>query len=204
MTLQRAPAAATEPSDIELVDNVLRAVPGAVEAFYRRHSQLIYHCIRSRADRQDVDDIFQAFFERMMKRDYRVLRLWQRGSSLPMYLAKVVRNFTIDFHRARRGREEAVGGTIELEPLSGAQAETISAASHLRELRQVGIRAWAVLEPRDRKLICDRLHRDLDNDTIARRLQLSAGTLRTAMSRAQARHLGQVRQLAPEFFPDRG
>jgi RNA polymerase sigma factor (sigma-70 family) len=204
MTLPRAPAAATEPSDIELVDNVLRAVPGAVEAFYRRHSQLIYHCIRSRADRQDVDDIFQAFFERMMKRDYRVLRLWQRGSSLPMYLAKVVRNFTIDFHRARRGREEAVGGTIELEPLSGAQAETISAASHLRELRQVGIRAWAVLEPRDRKLICDRLHRDLDNDTIARRLQLSAGTLRTAMSRAQARHLGQVRQLAPEFFPDRG
>jgi RNA polymerase sigma factor (sigma-70 family) len=204
MTLPRAPAAATEPSDIELVDNVLRAVPGAVEAFYRRHSQLIYHCIRSRADRQDVDDIFQAFFERLMKRDYRVLRLWQRGSSLPMYLAKVVRNFTIDFHRARRGREEAVGGTIELEPLSGAQAETISAASHLRELRQVGIRAWAVLEPRDRKLICDRLHRDLDNDTIARRLQLSAGTLRTAMSRAQARHLGQVRQLAPEFFPDRG
>jgi RNA polymerase sigma factor (sigma-70 family) len=202
--LPRAPAAATEPSDIELVDNVLRAVPGAVEAFYRRHSQLIYHCIRSRADRQDVDDIFQAFFERLMKRDYRVLRLWQRGSSLPMYLAKVVRNFTIDFHRARRGREEAVGGTIELEPLSGAQAETISAASHLRELRQVGIRAWAVLEPRDRKLICDRLHRDLDNDTIARRLQLSAGTLRTAMSRAQARHLGQVRQLAPEFFPDRG
>jgi hypothetical protein len=41
MTLPRAPAAATEPSDIELVDNVLRAAPGAVEAFYRRHSQLI-------------------------------------------------------------------------------------------------------------------------------------------------------------------
>src|SRR5258708_30237568 len=204
MTLPRAPAAANEPSDIELVDNVLRAAPGAVEAFYRRHSQLIYHCIRARADRQDVDDIFQAFFERLMKRDYRVLQLWQRGSSLPMYLAKVVRNFVIDFHRARRRREEAVGGTTELEPLSGAQAETISAASHLKELRHIGIRAWAVLEPRDRRLICDRLHRDLDNDAIARRLQLSAGTLRTAMSRAQARHLGQVRRLAPEFFPDQG
>jgi RNA polymerase sigma factor (sigma-70 family) len=202
--LPREPAAATEPSDIELVDNVLRAAPGAVEAFYRRHSQLIYHCIRSRADRQDVDDIFQAFFERLMKRDYRVLQLWQRGTSLPMYLAKVVRNFTIDFHRARRVREEAVGGTSELEPLSGPAAETISAASHLKELRHIGIRAWATLEPRDRRLICDRLHRDLDNDAIARRLQLSPGTLRTAMSRAQARHLGQVRRLAPEFFPDPG
>ena len=77
--MPREPAAETEPSDIELVDNVLRAAPGAVDAFYRRHSQLIYHVIRSRADRQDVDDIFQAFFERMMKRDYRVLQLWQRG-----------------------------------------------------------------------------------------------------------------------------
>ena len=72
MTLPRAPAAATEPSDIELVDAVLRAAPGAVEAFYRRHSQLIYHCIRARADRQDVDDIFQAFFERLMA-------LWHRA-----------------------------------------------------------------------------------------------------------------------------
>ena len=41
-------------------------------------------------------------------------------------------------------------------------------------------------------------------DAIARRLQLSPGTLRTAMSRAQARHLGEVRRLAPEFFPEQG
>ena len=56
----------------------------------------------------------------MMKRDYRVLQLWQRGTSLPMYLAKVVRNFTIDFHRARRFREEAVGGDQRARAASGA------------------------------------------------------------------------------------
>ena len=200
--MPRAPAAATEPSDIELVDNVLRLAPGAVEAFYRRHSQLIYHCIRSRADRQDIDDIFQAFFERLMKQDYRVLRLWQRGTSLPVYLSKVVRNFVIDFHRARRLREQAGGSTAELEPFAAPEPETISAASHLKELRHIGVRAWAVLEPRDRQLICDRLHRDLDNETIAQRLKLSSGTLRTAMSRAQARYLALVRQRAPEFFPE--
>jgi RNA polymerase sigma factor (sigma-70 family) len=200
--LPRALATPSELSDIELVDNVLQGTPAAVEAFYRRHSQLIYHCIRSRADRQDVDDIFQAFFERLVKREYRVLQLWQRGTSLPMYLSKVVRNFVIDFHRAKRLREEAVGGTTELEPLSESQAETITTSSHLRELRHIGIRAWGVLEPRDRRLICDRLHRDLDNDAIARRLQLAAGTLRTAMSRAQSRYLAEVRRRAPEFFPD--
>ena len=202
--MARAPVLSAEPSDIELVDNVLRRAPGAVEALYRRHSQLIYHCIRSRADAQDVDDIFQGFFERLARRDYRILQLWQRGTSLPMYLAKVIRNFVIDFHRARRVREEAVGGTMELEPLSGPQDESITAATHLKELRKAGIQAWAVLDARDRKLICDRLHRDLDNEAIAGRLQLSAGALRTAMSRAQSRYLSQVRQLAPEFFPDRG
>lgn len=196
-------AASPEPSDIELVDSVLRGAPGAVDAFYRRHSQLIYHCIRSRSDRQDADDIFQAFFERMLKSNYRALQLWQRGSSLPIYLSRVIRNFVIDFHRSRRSREEAVGGTTELEPLSGSESETISTATHLKELRQIGIRAWGILDTRDRKLMCDRLHRDLDNETIAYRLQLSAGALRTAMSRAQSRYLAQVRRLAPEFFPER-
>ncbi len=91
---------------------------------------------------------------------------------------------------------------MELEPLSQAHVEPVTAAAHLKELRHIGIRAWAILESRDRRLICDRLHRDLDNDVIARRLNLTAGTLRTAMSRAQSRYLTQMRRLAPEFFPD--
>ena len=201
--MARAPIPAADLSDIELVDNVLQGAPGAIEAFYHRHSRLIYHCIRSRTGGQDVDDIFQAFFERLLKSGFRPLQLWQRGSSLPVYLSSVIRNFVTDFHRSRRLREEAVGGTMELEPLSGGEAETITATTHLTELRQIGIRAWAVLEARDRRLVCDRLHRDLDNETIAQRLKLSVGTLRTAMSRAQSRYLAHVRQLAPEFFPDR-
>ncbi len=198
-----APAPSADLSDIQLVDNVLRGAPGAFEAFYRRHSRVIYHCIRARTDGQDADDILQAFFERLLKSNFRALQLWQRGSSLPVYLSKVVRNFVTDFHRARRSREEAVGGDMELEPLAESQGEMTTAATHLKELRHVGVRAWAVLEPRDRRLICDRLHRDLDNEANAIRLQLSVGALRTAMSRAQARYLAQVRQLAPEFFPDR-
>ena len=201
--MARAPAPSADLSDIQLVDNVLRGAPGAFEALYRRHSRVIYHCIRARTDGQDADDILQAFFERLLKSNFRALQLWQRGSSLPVYLSKVVRNFVTDFHRARRHREEAVGGDTELEPLAESQGETITAATHLKELRHVGVRAWAVLEARDRRLICDRLHRDLDNEAIADRLQLSVGALRTAMSRAQARYLAQVRQLAPEFFPDR-
>jgi RNA polymerase sigma factor (sigma-70 family) len=105
--LARAPIPAADLSDIELVDNVLQGVPGAVDAFYHRHSRLIYHCIRSRTGGQDVDDIFQAFFERLLKTGFRALQLWQRGSSLPVYLSSVIRNFVTDFHRSKRIREEA-------------------------------------------------------------------------------------------------
>ena len=191
-------------SDLDLVDRVLRGVPGAAESFHERHGRLIYHCIRARAGAQDADDIFQAFFERLVRSEYRALRLWQRGTSLPVYLSRVVRNFVTDVHRARRFREEAVGGSLELEPLAGGQAESVTAATHLRELRKIGLQAWSVLESRDRRLICDRLHRDLDNEAIAHRLDLSPGTLRTAMSRAQARYLAEVRRRAPEFFPETG
>jgi RNA polymerase sigma factor (sigma-70 family) len=201
--LATAPGSRAELSDFEIVDQVLAGAPGAVQEFYRRHSRLIYHCIRARADAQDVDDIFQAFFERLMKSGWRPLRLWQRGTSLPVYLATVVRNFVVDFHRSRRRREEAVGGDAELAALSTAEVAGPAALSHLKELRRIGIRAWALLEARDRRLVCDRLHRDLDNDVMALRLRLSAGALRTALSRAQARFLAEVRRIAPEFFPDR-
>ena len=110
----------------ELVDLVVRGYPGAFRRFYQRHSQLIYGCIRKRANAADVDDVFQASFERLTAKDYRPLQLWQRGTSLPIYLAKVVRNFVVDFYRAKKSREEAVGGAAEIEALLDPQEETLS------------------------------------------------------------------------------
>jgi RNA polymerase sigma factor (sigma-70 family) len=189
-------------SDVELVDLVVRGHPGAFRRFYQRHSQLIYGCIRKRANAADVDDVFQAFFERLMAKDYRPLQLWQRGTSLPVYLAKVVRNFVVDFYRAKKSREEAVGGAAEIEALLAPQEETISLEGHLNELRRLGIQAWAALDKRDRAIVCDRFHRDRTNDEMAGRFQLTPGALRTALSRAQARLLAGLKTLAPEFFPD--
>jgi RNA polymerase sigma factor (sigma-70 family) len=188
-------------SDIELVDQVLAQAPEAFELFYRRYGRLIAHCVRARAEAADVDDICQAFFERLLAQDYRSLRLWQRGTSLPLYLAKVVRNFVIDHHRAKANREQAVGGFDELDLLAVPQQETITAGAHVKELKRLAIKAWAALNARDRQLVCDKVHRNRSNEEIAKRAQLSAGTLRTAISRAQVRLLTGLRTLAPEFFP---
>ena len=188
-------------SDIDLVDQVLAQAPEAFELFYRRYGRLIAHCVRARAEAADVDDICQGFFERLLAQDYKILRLWQRGTSLPLYLAKVVRNFVIDHHRAKANREQAVGGSDELELLSAPQEETITAEVHVRDLRRFAIKAWGALNARDRRLVCDKVHRNRSNEEIAERAQLAAGTLRTAISRAQVRLLTGLRTLAPEFFP---
>ncbi len=193
----------SELSDIELVDRVIRGMRGAFDLFYQRHHRLIFHCIRSRADGSDVDDVFQSFFERLVERDYHILKLWQRSTSLPIYLSKVIRNFTIDFHRAKRKKEESVGCLAELEVFAPSENETVTTNLILKELRKQGIAAWSKLDSRDRVLVCCKFHRDLSNEDLAQRLDLSAGALRTALSRAQSRLLAGLQTLAPEYFPDR-
>ena len=201
----KTPASAdgSELSDIELVDRLIRGERGAFDLFYRRHERLIYHCIRARTGPPDVSDLFQGFFERLIERDYHILKLWQRGTSLPIYLSKVVRNFVIDFHRAKRWREESVGGLTELEPFSPAGDETATTALLLKELRRKGIEAWAKLDARDRVLICGKFCRETSNEAMAARLGMSVGALRTALSRAQAKLLTTLKNLVPEYFPVR-
>jgi RNA polymerase sigma factor (sigma-70 family) len=191
----------SELSDIELVDRLIRGARGAFDDFYKRHHRLIFHCIRARADGADVNDVFQSFFERLVERDYRVLKLWQRSTSLPIYLSKVVRNFVIDFHRAKRKKEDSVGGLTELDFFGATENETITNKLILKELRKKGIQAWAKLDSRDRTIMCCKLHRDISNDDLAERLDLTPGALRTALSRAQVRLLAGLQTLAPEYFP---
>ncbi len=201
----KAPAAGegSELSDIELVDRLIRGERGAFDTFYRRHERLIYHCIRARTGAADVPDLFQSFFERLIERDYHVLKLWQRGTSLPIYLSKVVRNFVIDFHRAKRWREESVGGLTELEPLGSSADETATSMLLLKELRRKGIEAWAKLDARERVLICGKFCRETSNEAMAAKLGVSVGALRTALSRAQAKFLATLQNLVPEYFPAR-
>jgi RNA polymerase sigma factor (sigma-70 family) len=89
---------------LALFDLGQRHAAGTFEIFYQRYERLIYHCIRTRSNEADVADLFQGFFERLVDREYHILKLWQRGTSLPIYLSKIIRNFVIDFHRKKRIR----------------------------------------------------------------------------------------------------
>jgi RNA polymerase sigma factor (sigma-70 family) len=189
-------------SDIELVDRLLRGEHGAFELFYRRYQRVIYHCIRRRANAADLDDIFQSFFKRLLESDYRALQLWQRGSSLTIYLSRVIRNFVVDFYRKKDGPETPVGGLHDLELHERQGEETLVTVLVLKQLRRRGLEAWAKLDGRDRLLVCYKFHRDLTNERMAERLNLTSGALRTALSRAQGRLLASLETLAPEYFQD--
>jgi RNA polymerase sigma factor (sigma-70 family) len=220
------PAQANDLSDIELVDRLIRGVPGSFDLFYQRHKRVIYHCIRARADAMQADDLLQSFFLRLIEGNYHILKLWQRGTSLPIYLARVIRNFLIDSYRTKRSQQkmkDALEGLARIDtPLaekqsaagmdgfhhilgtsSGAplRAEEITPAIELRELRRLGLQAWAKLEVRDRFLTCGKFHRELSNEAMAERLALTEGALRTALSRAQGRLLAGLKMRAPEYFP---
>src|SRR5262249_34045911 len=94
-------------------------------------------------------------------------RLWQRGSSLPIYLSRVISNFVVDFHRKKRWRETPVGDPPEPEPHE-PEGET---AIVLKQLRKVALKAWAKLDSRDRFLICGKFHRELTNETNGRTIE---------------------------------
>ena len=169
--MPRTPAVPPEPSDIELVENVLQSGPGRGRGVLCA-SQPAYLPLHSRTRRPagcrrylpgllrkgDETKLSRpaALAARHLAADVSFQGGAQLRDRLPSWQAP-----------ARRGRRRHDGARAPV----GAEAETITAASHLKELRQIGIRAWAVLELRDRRLICDRLHRDLDNEAIARRLQ---------------------------------
>jgi RNA polymerase sigma factor (sigma-70 family) len=161
----------------------------------------------------DADDLLQSFSERLIESDYHILNLWQRGTSLPIYLSRVIRNFVIDFYRAKRSRQKTTDALsrlalIDSPPVkegttSGAplRAEQITPNLELKELRRLGLQAWAKLDVRDRFLVCGKFHRELGNEAMAERLKLTEGALRTALSRAQGRLLAGLKIRAPEYFP---
>ena len=192
-------------SDIEMVNRLVSGAPGAFDLFYGRYSRLIYHCIRRRIHNQpDVEDIAQDFFARLQETRFRALDMWQRGSPLPNYLSRVVRNFVIDFQRSRRRQDLGESAWIEESMNVPEQTDPGAyAALEARALRKSGIRAWAKLSlPRDKRLICNKYHRELPSEVLAARESLNRNALAQALFNAQRRFMTQLRDLAPEFFPE--
>jgi hypothetical protein len=71
----------------------------------------------------------------------------------------------------------------------------------MRDLRRGAIKAWGKLgSPRDRRLICDKYHRDTPPSAAAVREGLNPGSFRKALFDAQRRYMTLVKASIPEYF----
>ena len=187
-------------SDVELINKLAEGNQAASTLFYNRYSRLIYYTIQN-VEKDLTDDIFQDFFVRLHDTRFRALQLWNRSRPLPGFLRQVVRNFALDRlrkekpHRDQRGSD--VLEDLEVESEEASAQETIE----MREMRRGAIRAWAQLpSARDRRLICDKYHRDTPSGVAADREHLSPGAFRKALFDAQRRYMALVKLSIPEFF----
>lgn len=199
---------AAEPSDIELVERVITGKTGAFEAFYRRYSRLIQATVRKRLGphypRADSDDLVSDFFVKCADDQFRFLRMWQRGSSLGIYLAVSVRNFVSDYKR-KSFRADTFKEDPNLADWVKDRFWTPSPADgrEVYELRRVMTRACRqIKQSRSRILLRLKLLKQLPNDAIAYKVQMTEGAARTAISRAKSDLLTELRRLVPEYFPD--
>lgn len=187
-------------SDVELVNRLAEGDRVAFTAFYNRYAKLIYYCVRQ-IEKDLTDDIFQDFFLWLQNTQFRALQLWNRGRPLPNYLRQVVRNFALDRRRSEE-RHRGRRGPDAPEEL-GIASEDVSAQEkiEMRELRRGAIKAWARLEkPRDRRLICDKYHRETPSSVAAEREGINANAFRKALFDAQQRYTALVKRSIPEYF----
>lgn len=200
---------AAELSDIELVDLVIAGQAGAFDAFYHRFKNLISASVRRRLSgtfaSPNVEDVVYEFFLRLLEDEYRILKGWQRGSSLATYLFVVVRNHASDYIR-RHAKAGELRQYVDLEEWFDPGAlwsETPAHSLGIQQLRRAVAHACQhIKQPRSRLLLRLKLIKQLPNDEIAERVQMSDGATRTAISRAKSDLIAELKRVAPEYFPE--
>jgi len=194
-------------NDIQLINALVESKPGAFETFYMRYNRLIYHIIKCKMHGKfflEVDDVFQEFFAELQSKGFRQLHLWNRSSSFVSFLSTVVRNFTLDQIRKRISYKSS----LEKINLQTTEFDNIDPSYNAldrllhKALRRSGIKAWLNLKnPRDRRLICDKYHKNLSYDKISIREGLNNNATRQAVFNAQQKFMSNLKLMSPEYFP---
>jgi RNA polymerase sigma-70 factor (sigma-E family) len=158
-----------------------------LERFLAEHGErLLRIAIALTGSRSDGEDLFQAALERLLPR-WRTIA----ADAVATYLRRTLYNLAADGWRRRGAWRRAFPllRTQETAPATDAMAEV--------DLRDALVRLLAQLPPRQRAVIVLRYWEQLTEAETASMLGCSAGTVKSATSRA----LQRLRELA-ESWPD--
>ena len=175
-------------SDAELVDRVLAGDHTAFTTVVRRHDDRLRGLADKllSGDRERMDDVLQDAYIRA----FRALGTFRRDAHLGSWLYRIVYNACIDELRRANRRPAPVDVTDAAwdRPSAGPGPErTVTAAD-------AALRALAAL-PDDQRITVVMVDGEgLDNQTVAKLLDVAPGTVASRLSRARAtmrQHLGE-------------
>ena len=186
-------------SDKDLVDAIGRGDKSAIDCFFEKYNQLIYAQIHKRMKYVDVEDVFQDFFEYIIRNGYRVICSWHGRCKLTTWIYIVLRHFL-----ARRIRNQQRNpGLVELNenipdpegPVTDLPVEIL-----VEEIRQRLNEAIDQLSDRDRDLITHLYFLDQSRSEIASILGISMNTYYQAQFRAESRLAAVIKEAYPELI----
>lgn len=160
----------------------------AWDTFVERTSPIVYAAIRKllvmyRGAVQDADaqEIYQNVFLRLIKDDFRLLKMYDPAkSSLGTWLTIVARSAALDYVRRLRP------ATTPLDDEIAASPPTRATASEPLDLPE------GLLSPRRRLVLVLLFERDMDIEEIAQLLRVEAQTVRSTKHKAIEKLRGYV------------
>ena len=192
----------------DLISRMVAGDVSAREAFYDAYNKLIWHVLNGIGlQEQDTEELFQEVFVRLFKEDCACLRQW-RGENFAAYLARIVRNLTLDYLRAKQrlhkdtvpwpivASEQEDAGYVEI-PDSQPSPEALTLT---RDLQRMVRKALVEITPRDHDLLI-RFHvHGQTYDEIAAATGMTSSNIGVSLKRARARLAALLNAQYPEIF----
>lgn len=187
--------------DLGLLEQVIQGDPAAWSAFHRRFHGLVFACcaraslgLRVHLDSDELADLVQETFLRMVSRDYRRLRSYrpEMRTSLGSWLGIIAYSTTKDHVRRRARRVHTWADPGELDGLPSAAEGPDERLERLDRLRLLES-ALTQLTTRDRELIRLLFVEQLSTPEIAREMGISASTVHSKRSKLSVKLAHRLR-----------
>ncbi len=178
------PPAPDGPPDTELVARARRGDTAAYETLVRRHTARLYSLIyHMTGNREDAEDLVQSVFIRA----YQSLRRFHGHSAFYTWIYRIAVNASINFLKKRRRRQalslDDLDQAVERDP---DYVDLVARDNPVRdttrgELKEKLNAALQTLSDKHRAVVVMHDIEGVPHDEIARRLGISAGTVRSRL-----------------------
>jgi RNA polymerase sigma-70 factor (ECF subfamily) len=184
---------ASEPTDLELVQQVLEGRTDRFELLVRRYQRLVATAaLRMGVPRQEVEDVANEVFYKV----YRSLKRYEPSHALSTWLYRITVNAALDHRRShgnlgsRRSESLADGGPSQAELAGGQQraARLLEALGRLPDHYRTPLVLTHV--------------EGLSLDEVSRVLNLPEGTVKSRLFRARAMLKEIIRRHYPGLAPE--